>query len=240
MEYRPLEGFVLAVSPFNFTAIGGNLPTAPPLMGNTVVWKPAGDRRLLGALPDEAARGSRPAAGRDQLRPRPRRDDRQRRPREHRDLAGVHFTGSTAVFQLMWKHDRREPRRLPQLPAHRRRDRRQGLHRRAPLGGRGRARDGDRPRRLRVPGPEVLGRVARLRRPRTSGRAARPARRPDRRDQDGRRRRLRELHGRGHRRRARCKHQATAIDEAREHGAREVLAGGGVRRRRRLLRRADR
>ena len=41
MEYRPLEGFVFAVTPFNFTAIGGNLPTAPALMGNTVVWKPA-------------------------------------------------------------------------------------------------------------------------------------------------------------------------------------------------------
>jgi 1-pyrroline-5-carboxylate dehydrogenase len=102
MEYRPLEGFVFAVTPFNFTAIGGNLPTAPALLGNTVVWKPAGTAmlsayytmRLLqeAGLPDgvinlvygpgkeigDAALGSR-------------------------DLAGVHFTGSTAVFQSMWK-----------------------------------------------------------------------------------------------------------------------------------------
>jgi 1-pyrroline-5-carboxylate dehydrogenase len=102
MEYRPLEGFVFAVTPFNFTAIGGNLPTAPALLGNTVVWKPAGTAmlsayytmRLLqeAGLPDgvinlvygpgkeigDAALGSR-------------------------DLAGVHFTGSTPVFQSMWK-----------------------------------------------------------------------------------------------------------------------------------------
>ena len=50
MEYRPLEGFVFAVTPFNFTAIGGNLPGSAALMGNTVVWKPAIDRGALGAL----------------------------------------------------------------------------------------------------------------------------------------------------------------------------------------------
>jgi 1-pyrroline-5-carboxylate dehydrogenase len=102
MEYRPLEGFVFAVTPFNFTAIGGNLPTAPALLGNTVVWKPAGTAMLSAhyvmrvlqeaGLPDgvinlvygpgkeigDAALGSP-------------------------DLAGVHFTGSTPVFQSMWK-----------------------------------------------------------------------------------------------------------------------------------------
>ena len=75
-------------------------------------------------------------------------------------LAGVHFTGSTGVFQSMWKTIGANIAELPQLPAHRRRDRRQRLHPRARVRGRRRHRDGDRPRRLRVPGTEVLGRVA--------------------------------------------------------------------------------
>ena len=79
------------------------------------------------------------------------------------DLAGIHFTGSTAVFNGMWRSVASNLEQLPQLSAHRRRDRRQGLHRRAPLRRRRRARDGDRARLLRVPGAEVLGRVARLR-----------------------------------------------------------------------------
>jgi 1-pyrroline-5-carboxylate dehydrogenase len=102
MEYRPLEGFVFAVTPFNFTAIGGNLPTAPALLGNTVVWKPAGTAMLSAhytmcllqeaGLPDGVINlvygpgkeigGAALASG---------------------DLAGVHFTGSTPVFQSMWK-----------------------------------------------------------------------------------------------------------------------------------------
>jgi 1-pyrroline-5-carboxylate dehydrogenase len=102
MEYRPLEGFVYAVSPFNFTAIGGNLAGAPALMGNTVVWKPAGSAmlsayyvmRLLEAagmppgvinfVPGDAVQIS------DVLL-------------EHHDLAGIHFTGSTGVFNSMWQ-----------------------------------------------------------------------------------------------------------------------------------------
>jgi 1-pyrroline-5-carboxylate dehydrogenase len=102
MEYRPLEGFVFAVTPFNFTAIGGNLPTAPALLGNTVVWKPAGTAmlsayytmRLLqeAGLPDGVVNlvyGPGQEIG----------DAALASP----DLAGVHFTGSTAVFQSMWK-----------------------------------------------------------------------------------------------------------------------------------------
>jgi 1-pyrroline-5-carboxylate dehydrogenase len=102
LEYRPLEGFVYAVSPFNFTSIAGNLPTAPALMGNTVVWKPASSAmlsayyilRLLEAagmppgvinfVPGDATSISEVVLGSP-------------------DLAGVHFTGSTAVFQGMWK-----------------------------------------------------------------------------------------------------------------------------------------
>jgi 1-pyrroline-5-carboxylate dehydrogenase len=102
LEYRPLEGFVFAVSPFNFTAIGGNLTSSPALMGNTVVWKPASTAALSAyytmrlfqeaGLPDGVVnlvygRGS--AVG-DPVLTSP-------------DLAGIHFTGSTAVFQNMWK-----------------------------------------------------------------------------------------------------------------------------------------
>ena len=102
MEYRPLEGFVFAVSPFNFTSIGGNLTTSPALMGNTVVWKPASTSaysayfvmRLLqeAGLPDGVINlvyGPGAAIG-DPVLASP-------------DLAGIHFTGSTAVFQDMWR-----------------------------------------------------------------------------------------------------------------------------------------
>jgi 1-pyrroline-5-carboxylate dehydrogenase len=102
MEYRPLEGFVFAVSPFNFTSIAGNLPTSAALMGNTVVWKPAStaaySAHFLMKLWEEAGLppgvinlvyGAGAAIGDPAL--------------ASRDLAGVHFTGSTAVFQSMWR-----------------------------------------------------------------------------------------------------------------------------------------
>ncbi len=102
MEYRPLEGFVFAVTPFNFTSIAGNLPTSAALMGNTVLWKPAStaaySAHFLLELLEEAGLppgvinlvyGSGAAIG----------DPALASP----DLAGVHFTGSTPVFQSMWK-----------------------------------------------------------------------------------------------------------------------------------------
>jgi 1-pyrroline-5-carboxylate dehydrogenase len=102
MEYRPLEGFVFAVTPFNFTAIGGNLPGSAALMGNTVLWKPASTAAysawFLMQLFEEAGLppgvinllyGHGPAIG-DPVLASPH-------------LAGVHFTGSTPVFQSMWK-----------------------------------------------------------------------------------------------------------------------------------------
>jgi 1-pyrroline-5-carboxylate dehydrogenase len=103
VEYRPLEGFVYAVTPFNFTSIAGNLPAAPALMGNTVVWKPASSAMLsayyvmrlfeaaglppgvINFVPGDAAQITSVLL-------------------DSPDLAGVHFTGSTAVFQGMWKH----------------------------------------------------------------------------------------------------------------------------------------
>ena len=101
LEYRPLEGFVFAVSPFNFTSIAGNLPTAPALMGNTVVFKPATQTLLVEPLPDGAAARGRDAARRDQHGQRQRVRDLQK-VLDHRDLAGIHFTGSTEVFHGMW------------------------------------------------------------------------------------------------------------------------------------------
>ncbi|MEO8679255.1 MAG: L-glutamate gamma-semialdehyde dehydrogenase [Vicinamibacterales bacterium] len=102
MEYRPLEGFVYAVSPFNFTAIGGNLAGAPAIMGNTVLWKPASSSLLssyyvmklletaglppgvINFVPGDAAEISSIVL-------------------DSPELAGIHFTGSTAVFNGMWQ-----------------------------------------------------------------------------------------------------------------------------------------
>lgn len=102
LEYRPLEGFVYAISPFNFTALAANLPMAPALMGNTVVWKPATASLLsswylmkifieagvpagvLNFMPGPGSVGSGVVL-------------------KDRDLAGIHFTGSTQVFNSLWK-----------------------------------------------------------------------------------------------------------------------------------------
>ena len=102
LEYRPLEGFVLAVTPFNFTAIGGNLPSSAAMCGNTVVWKPANTQiysaqmfmRILreAGLPDGVINliyVDGPTIGKVCF--------------SHRDFGGVHFTGSTGVFNNMWK-----------------------------------------------------------------------------------------------------------------------------------------
>jgi len=101
MEHRPLEGFVFAISPFNFASIAGNLPTAPALMGNAVVWKPSSTAVLPAyyimqvlkeaGMPDGVINlipGSGPVIGPPVL--------------NHTDLGGVHFTGSTYVFSTIW------------------------------------------------------------------------------------------------------------------------------------------
>ncbi len=102
LEYRPLEGFVFAVTPFNFTAIGGNLPSAPAMLGNTVLWKPASSAvysawmlmqtfieaglppGVINFIPGSGAQVGNPVLA-------------------NPNLAGIHFTGSTSVFQGMWK-----------------------------------------------------------------------------------------------------------------------------------------
>ena len=102
VEYRALEGFVFAVTPFNFTSIAGNLPTAPALMGNVVLWKPASTAPLAAyyimKLLEEA--GLPPGV----INFLPGRGSRVGNPVMARpELAGIHFTGSTSVFQGMWK-----------------------------------------------------------------------------------------------------------------------------------------
>ncbi|MBA3889929.1 MAG: L-glutamate gamma-semialdehyde dehydrogenase, partial [Gemmatimonadaceae bacterium] len=102
LDYRALEGFVYAVTPFNFTAIAGNLPTAPALMGNTIVWKPASSAMLTAYYIMKLLEESGLPPGVINLVPG--------NPGEISDtclgdpaLAGVHFTGSTGVFNNMWK-----------------------------------------------------------------------------------------------------------------------------------------
>jgi 1-pyrroline-5-carboxylate dehydrogenase len=102
MEYRALEGFVYAISPFNFTAIGGNLTTAPALMGNTIVWKPAATALLSGYYTLRVLEEAGLPPGVINLVP----GDSVQITRillDSPDLAGVHFTGSTAVFNSIWK-----------------------------------------------------------------------------------------------------------------------------------------
>ena len=101
MEYRPLEGFVFAITPFNFTAIAGNLPGAPALMGNTVVWKPAGTQIYSAAVIMEVLEEAGLPAGVINLifADGPVAGDVIF---NHADFAGLHFTGSTGVFQQLW------------------------------------------------------------------------------------------------------------------------------------------
>ncbi|HLA76325.1 MAG TPA: L-glutamate gamma-semialdehyde dehydrogenase [Vicinamibacteria bacterium] len=102
LEYRPLEGFVYAVTPFNFTAIAGNLPTAPALMGNTVVWKPASTALLSGYYVMKVLEAAGLPPGVVNFVPA-NASMISKVLLSHRDLAGVHFTGSTEVFNDMWK-----------------------------------------------------------------------------------------------------------------------------------------
>ncbi len=102
VEYRALEGFVFAVTPFNFTSIAGNLPTAPALMGNTVLWKPASTSLLSGYYIMKLLEAAGLPAGVINFLPGKGAqvgDPVLVRP----ELAGIHFTGSTSTFQGMWR-----------------------------------------------------------------------------------------------------------------------------------------
>lgn len=101
-DHRPLEGFVYAITPFNFTAIAANIPTAPALMGNTVVWKPAPTQMLAASLTMDLMMEAGMPAGVINLVPG---DGIAVSEVALADpyLSGIHFTGSTAVFQHLWK-----------------------------------------------------------------------------------------------------------------------------------------
>jgi 1-pyrroline-5-carboxylate dehydrogenase len=102
MEYRPLDGFVFAISPFNFTSIAGNLPTAPALCGNTVVWKPASTSVLSGHVIMELLHEAGLPPGVINFVPGAGATVADPVLADHR-LAGVHFTGSTDVFHGVWR-----------------------------------------------------------------------------------------------------------------------------------------
>jgi len=102
MEYRNLEGFIYAVSPFNFTAIGGNLTTAPALLGNTVVWKPASSAMLSGYYTYKVLEAAGLPPGVINFVPG-NAVEITNVVLDSPELAGIHFTGSTAVFNSMWK-----------------------------------------------------------------------------------------------------------------------------------------
>ena len=102
MEYRNLEGFVYAVSPFNFTAIGGNLTTAPALMGNTVIWKPSHAAMLSSYYTYKVLEAAGLPPGVINFLPGDAASITNALLDSH-DFGGIHFTGSTAVFNSMWK-----------------------------------------------------------------------------------------------------------------------------------------
>jgi 1-pyrroline-5-carboxylate dehydrogenase len=101
-DYRSLEGFVYAVTPFNFTAIAGNLPTAPALMGNTVVWKPSHNQQLAAQLTMELLEEAGMPPGVINMVTGHGREVSEV-ALAHPEFAGLHFTGSTAVFQGLWQ-----------------------------------------------------------------------------------------------------------------------------------------
>jgi 1-pyrroline-5-carboxylate dehydrogenase len=102
VDYRPLEGFVYAITPFNFTAIAGNLPTAPALMGNTVVWKPSSSQQLAASLTMELLEEAGMPPGVINM-VTGHGVNVSKVTLSSPDLAGIHFTGSTALFQSLWQ-----------------------------------------------------------------------------------------------------------------------------------------
>jgi 1-pyrroline-5-carboxylate dehydrogenase len=102
VEYRPLEGFVFAVTPFNFTSIAGNLPSSPAIMGNVMLWKPASSAVFSGYYMMELFRAAGLPDG--VINFIPGRGSQVGTPvLNHPELAGIHFTGSTDTFQNMWR-----------------------------------------------------------------------------------------------------------------------------------------
>jgi len=115
LEHRALEGFVFAVTPFNFTSIGGNLPTAPAIMGNTVVWKPASSALYSAHVIMEILEAAGLPPGVVNMVPGAGAEVGDA-ALASAALAGIHFTGSTATFQGMWETVGRNVRRYRSYP----------------------------------------------------------------------------------------------------------------------------
>ena len=161
-DYRPLDGFVYAITPFNFTAIGGNLATAPALMGNTVIWKPSPTQQLAAHYTYAILEAAGLPPGVINLLPGDGiavSDVALRHP----DFAGHPLHRFDGHLPAPVAEHRRAPHRLPLLPADRGGDRRQGLHPGPPQRRPGRAAHRDDPRLVRVLRAEVLGRLAGVR-----------------------------------------------------------------------------
>ncbi|HEY6687682.1 MAG TPA: L-glutamate gamma-semialdehyde dehydrogenase [Propionibacteriaceae bacterium] len=103
-DYRPLEGFVYAITPFNFTSIAGNLPTAPALMGNVVIWKPSPTQQFAAHFTMRLLEAAGLPPGVINMLPGDGLDV-SHVALQHPDLAGIHFTGSTKTFQHLWQTD---------------------------------------------------------------------------------------------------------------------------------------
>jgi 1-pyrroline-5-carboxylate dehydrogenase len=115
VDYRPLEGFVFAITPFNFTSIAGNLPTAPAILGNTVLWKPAPSAMYAAHFIMEVLEAAGLPPGVVNMLPGMGADVGDP-VLASPDLAGVHFTGSTATFQGIWETIGRNIRRYRAYP----------------------------------------------------------------------------------------------------------------------------
>ena len=198
-DHRPLEGFVYAVTPFNFTAIAGNLPTAPALMGNVVVWKPSMTQQLAASLMMDLLQEAGLPDGVINMLPG-HGPEISEVVLAHPDLAGIHFTGSTRVFQQLWSTVganiagyRSYPRLVGEtggkdfVVAH-------------PSADLGRAAHRAGSRRVRILGAEVLGGLPGLRPELVVDPAARRPGRRNRGADDRFRRGFRQFHQRGDRR----------------------------------------
>ena len=235
LEYRALEGFVFAVTPFNFTAIGGNLPTAPALTGCTVLWKPASSAvysawHVMGLLREAGLPpgvinfipGSGAEVGDPVL--------------DSPDLAGIHFTGIDGYVPADVPHRGREPGAHEALSPDRGRDGRQGFHLRPRLGGRGSPGLGGGPRRLRISGAEVFRGLPDVRAPLPVAGLQGPVHGGGFADQDGGSGGLHELHG-GRDRRGVLRehfriHRIRAVGgRRRDHHRRRLRPGSGLVRR---------
>ncbi len=161
-DHRPFEGFVLAITPFNFTAIAGNLSTAPALMGNTVVWKPSPTQQVAAHLTMELLEEAGLPPGVINMLPGDGLAVSEV-ALPHPDLGGIHFTGSTKTFKYLWRSMGERIDLLPSYPRIVGETGGKDFVARAPLGRRRRGAHRAVARRVRVPGPEVLGRLAGLR-----------------------------------------------------------------------------